>query len=92
MSEIARLEQIVHVVVAKPIAWTLYGCWQAGKWVCRGAVSFGSWAAESVDRVQAEEGSKPLFGGINKAHPSRAYCRSINVQVLQNLRIPLLCC
>lgn len=44
MSEIARLEQIVHVVVAKPIAWTLYGCWQAGKWVCRGAVSFGSWA------------------------------------------------
>ena len=44
MSEVARLEQIVHVVVAKPIAWTLYGCWHAGKWVCRGAVSFGNWA------------------------------------------------
>ena len=31
MSE-ARLEGIVHVVVAKPIAWTLFGIWLAMKY------------------------------------------------------------
>ena len=41
---VSHLEQVVHVVVAKPIAWTLYGAWQAAKWVGREAVSFGRWA------------------------------------------------
>ncbi len=40
MSE-ARLEGIVHVVVAKPIAWTLYLSWLALKWVGRSAAKVG---------------------------------------------------
>jgi hypothetical protein len=40
----SRLEEIVHVVVAKPIAWTLYRAWQAAKWVGREGVRFGRWA------------------------------------------------
>jgi hypothetical protein len=43
MSE-SRLEGIVHVVVAKPLAWTLYVLWVAATWAGRGVVSFGSWA------------------------------------------------
>ena len=43
MSE-SRLEEVVHVVVAKPIAWTLYGVWLAVKWVGRGAAKVGRWA------------------------------------------------
>jgi hypothetical protein len=35
----SRLEEIVHVVIAKPIAWTIYGIWHGMKWVGRGAVS-----------------------------------------------------
>ncbi len=42
MSE-ARLEGIIHVVVAKPIAWTLYGVWLAAKWAGHGAVKFARW-------------------------------------------------
>jgi len=40
---VSRLEQIVHVLVAKPIAWTIYGIWQSAKWACQGAVRFGAW-------------------------------------------------
>jgi hypothetical protein len=40
---VSRLEQIVHVVVAKPIAWTLYGLWQAARWGWRTAVQFAGW-------------------------------------------------
>ena len=44
MSEIARLERIVHVVIAKPIAWTIYGIWQGLIWAGRSAIGAGKWA------------------------------------------------
>lgn len=42
--EESKLENIVHIVIAKPIAWIIYGLWLAVKWSCRGAVRFGRWA------------------------------------------------
>ncbi len=58
MTGYARLEEVVHVVVAKPMAWTLYGLWLTAKfgwrWTRHGlglaakhgwrwTVQFGSW-------------------------------------------------
>ena len=44
MSGYERLEQVVHSVIAKPVAWALYGLWLAATWVGREAMRFGRWA------------------------------------------------
>ena len=41
---ISRLEEIAHIVVAKPVAWTIYGAWQVVKWACQGVVTVSNWA------------------------------------------------
>ena len=65
MSGQARLEEVVHVVVAKPIAWTLYGLWQAGKWVCRGAIRFGRWAQNSWAEYRARREARRVRSHMN---------------------------
>jgi hypothetical protein len=56
---ISRIEEIVHILITKPIAWTIYGVWQGIAWISRGAIGVGRWAqtrwAEYRARREAEK-------------------------------------
>ena len=60
---VSRLEQIVHVLVAKPIAWTIYGLWRGAILVYGCAFSLGRWARSRW--VQSRASKEP-------GHPSVA--------------------
>ena len=58
MPGVARLEKVVHVVTAKPIAWTLYAAWLGAKWVGRRAVRFGRWVRSRLTEVRQKKGTR----------------------------------
>ena len=58
MTGIARLEKVVHVVTAKPIAWALYGLWLGGKWLGRRSVGFGRWVRSRWTEVKQKKGTR----------------------------------
>ena len=63
MPGVARLEKVVHVVTAKPIAWTLYGLWLGGKWAGRNAVKFGRWMRSRWTEVNQKKSRSAHVAG-----------------------------
>jgi hypothetical protein len=46
MARSSRVEEVIHVVVAKPIAWTLLWSWWLLCWIGRGVVQAERWARQ----------------------------------------------
>jgi hypothetical protein len=43
MTEVQRIENVVNLVIGKPLTWTLYGLWLAAKYGYRATIRFGHW-------------------------------------------------
>jgi hypothetical protein len=43
MREVQRLEQVINVILGKPLAWTLYATWLVTKYGIRAVLRLCSW-------------------------------------------------
>ncbi len=48
-----KVEQVVHVLVAKPITWVIYGSWLGMKSIYQGTVTLGKWVHGGIKHKQA---------------------------------------
>jgi hypothetical protein len=64
MAEVQRLEQIINLIVGKPLTWMLYAIWLVTRFCFRSALRFGQWLrGRVVRRTRTRSASRKVVLG-----------------------------